>query len=59
MRPTASGKLEESMIQRTYSIASSPTRDLIELTIKDEKPYGYINPVTKKADGFQHISSSN
>jgi ferredoxin-NADP reductase len=52
MRPTVSGKLEESMVQRTYSIASSPTRDLIELTIKDEKPYGYINPVTKKADGF-------
>jgi hypothetical protein len=52
MRPTASGKMEESMVQRTYSIASSPTRDLIELTIKDEKPYGYINPVTKKADGF-------
>jgi hypothetical protein len=52
MRPTASGKLEESVVQRTYSIASSPTRDLIELTIKDEKPYGYINPVTKKADGF-------
>jgi ferredoxin-NADP reductase len=52
MRPTASGKLEQSMVQRTYSIASSPTRDLIELTIKDEKPYGYINPITKKADGF-------
>ena len=52
MRPTASGILEESMVQRTYSIASSPTRDLIKLTIKDEKPYGYINPVTKKADGF-------
>jgi ferredoxin-NADP reductase len=52
MRPTASDKLEQSMVQRTYSIASSPTRDLIELTIKDEKPYGYINPVTKKADGF-------
>lgn len=52
MRPTVSGKLEQSMVQRTYSIASSPTRDLIDLTIKDEKPYGYINPVTKKADGF-------
>lgn len=52
MRPTVSGKLEQSMVQRTYSIVSSPTRDLIELTIKDEKPYGYINPVTGKADGF-------
>ncbi|MGC1929926.1 MAG: hypothetical protein WA667_13195 [Candidatus Nitrosopolaris sp.] len=51
-RPTASGNLEESVVQRTYSIASSPKRDLIELTIKCEKPYGHINPVTKKADGF-------
>ena len=37
-KPTASGKLEESVVQRTYSIASSPTRNLIELTIKCEKP---------------------
>ncbi|MDN5846649.1 MAG: hypothetical protein L0H53_10300 [Candidatus Nitrosocosmicus sp.] len=51
-RPTVTGGLEESMVQRTYSIASSPTRDLIELTIKGEKPYGYINPSTEKADGF-------
>lgn len=51
-KPTASGKLEESVVQRTYSIASSPTRDLIELTIKREKPYGHINPITKKTDGF-------
>jgi hypothetical protein len=51
-RPTASGKFEESLVQRAYSIASSPTRDLVELTIKDEKPYGYINPITAKADGF-------
>ena len=51
-RPTASGKLEENLVERTYSIASSPTRDKIDLTIKDEKPYGYINPSTGKADGF-------
>jgi ferredoxin-NADP reductase len=51
-RPLASGKFEESFVERAYSIASSPTRDLIELTIKDEKPYGYINPSTGKADGF-------
>jgi ferredoxin-NADP reductase len=51
-RPSASGKLEESLVERTYSIASSPTRDKIDLTIKDEKPYGYINPSTGKADGF-------
>jgi ferredoxin-NADP reductase len=51
-RPTTSGSLEESLVQRTYSIASSPTRDRIDLTIKDEKPYGYINSVTGKADGF-------
>jgi ferredoxin-NADP reductase len=37
-RPTASGKLEENLVERTYSIASSPTRDKIDLTIKDEKP---------------------
>jgi hypothetical protein len=40
------------VVNRAYSIASSPTRDLIELTIKEEKPYGYINPVTKKSDAF-------
>lgn len=51
-RPTASGTFEERIVQRAYSIASSPTRDLIELTIKDEKPFGYINPTTRKADGF-------
>jgi len=51
-RPNASGKIEETVVERAYSIASSPTRDLLELTIKDEKPYGYINPVSRKADGF-------
>src|SRR5215475_6748317 len=51
-RPTEVGTLEESIVQRAYSIASSPTRSLIELTIKDEKPYGFINPTTRKADGF-------
>ena len=51
-RPIASGGFEESMVNRAYSIASSPTRDLIELTIKEEKPYGYINSVTKKSDAF-------
>jgi ferredoxin-NADP reductase len=51
-RPLSSGAVEESLVQRTYSIASSPTRDRIDLTIKDEKPYGYINPITGKADGF-------
>lgn len=51
-RPIASGGFEESVVNRAYSIASSPTRDLIELTIKEEKPYGYINPVTKKSDAF-------
>ncbi len=51
-RPIASGGFEESVVNRAYSIASSPTRDLIEFTIKEEKPYGYINPVTKKSDAF-------
>ena len=51
-RPLSSGKLEEDLVQRTYSIASSPRRDKIDLTIKDEKPYGYINPSTGRADGF-------
>ncbi len=51
-RPTASGGVEESTVNRAYSIASSPTRDFIELTIKEEKPYGYINPGTGKSDAF-------
>jgi ferredoxin-NADP reductase len=51
-RPIASGGFEESVVNRAYSIASSPTRDLIELTIKEEKPYSYINPITKKSDAF-------
>jgi hypothetical protein len=51
-RPTSSGGVEEAQVERSYSIASSPTRNDIELTIKDEKPYGYINPVIGKADGF-------
>ncbi|MGI0088427.1 MAG: hypothetical protein ACREBI_10810 [Nitrosotalea sp.] len=51
-RPTASGGTEESFVERAYSIASSPSRDNVELTVKCEKPYGYINPALKKADGF-------
>src|SRR5574340_1362595 len=51
-RPTASGGIEECFVERAYSIASSPTRDKVDLTIKSEKPYGYINPKLKKADGF-------
>jgi ferredoxin-NADP reductase len=51
-RPIESGGFEESMVNRAYSIASSPTRTFIELTIKEEKPYGYVNPVTKKSDAF-------
>ena len=51
-RPDASGNLEERVVERSYSISSSPTRNLIDLTIKDEKPYGFINPTTYKADGF-------
>jgi hypothetical protein len=51
-RPTSSGGVVEAEVERAYSIASSPTRNDIELTIKDEKPYGYINPVIGKADGF-------
>lgn len=51
-RPTSSGSYEESWAERAYSMASSPTRDLIELTIKADKSYGYINPKTGKADGF-------
>jgi hypothetical protein len=34
------------------AIASSPSRNFIELTIKEEKPYGYINPTTGKSDSF-------
>ena len=51
-RPTASGGVEESTVNRAYSIASSPRRDYVELTIKEEKPYGYINPVTGKSEAF-------
>jgi ferredoxin-NADP reductase len=51
-RPNATGGFEESLVKRAYSIASSPTRDFIELTIKEEKPYGYINPVSGKSDAF-------
>jgi ferredoxin-NADP reductase len=51
-RPDASGNLEERVVERSYSISSSPTRNLVDLTIKDEKPYGFINPTTHKADGF-------
>jgi NAD(P)H-flavin reductase len=51
-RPTSSGKDEVDTVERAYSIASSPKRDRLELTIKDEKPYGHINPVTGKSDGF-------
>jgi hypothetical protein len=51
-RPVSSEKYEETIVERAYSISSSPTRDHIELTIKDEKPYGYMNPVSGKADGF-------
>jgi NAD(P)H-flavin reductase len=49
--PTAEG-LEESWVERAYSLASSPTRNLVELSIKSEKPYGFVNPTLKKADGF-------
>ena len=51
-RPIKAGRDEESLVQRAYSIASSPYRDIIDLTIKNEKPYGYINPISGKADGF-------
>lgn len=33
-------------------LASSPTRDLDDLAIKDEKPYGFMDPTTRKADRF-------
>ena len=51
-RPKSSGGFDEDLVNRAYSIASSPTRDYIQLTIKEEKPSGYINPVTKKSDAF-------
>lgn len=51
-RPSESGVSEEGLVERAYSIASSPTRPFIDLTIKDEKPYGFVNPTTHKADGF-------
>ncbi|MGI0047734.1 MAG: hypothetical protein ACREBB_11195 [Nitrosotalea sp.] len=50
-RPGANG-LEESWVERAYSIASSPARNLVELSIKIEKPLGFVNPALKKADGF-------
>lgn len=50
-RPGPNG-LEDSWVERAYSIASSPTRNLVELTIKIEKPFGFVNPALKKADGF-------
>ena len=31
-------------------LASSPTRDLVDLTIKDEKPYGFMDPTPSKTD---------
>ena len=52
IRPTESGGSEETLVNRAYSIASSPSRNFIELTIKEEKPYGYINPTTGKSDSF-------
>ena len=52
IRPTTSGGSEENLVNRAYSIASSPSRNFIELTIKEEKPYGYINPTTGKSDSF-------
>ncbi len=51
-RPTASGTMEEEWVERAYSLASSPLRDNVDLTIKKEKPYGYINTKINKADGF-------
>ena len=36
-RPTASGGMEESFVQRAYSISSSPLRQFLEITIKEEK----------------------
>jgi ferredoxin-NADP reductase len=51
-RPSKSGGQVCEFVQRAYSIASSPLRENIEITIKDEKPYGYINPSSGLADGF-------
>ena len=51
-RPTASGVMDESFVQRAYSISSSPLRQFLEVTIKEEKSYEYINPKTGKADAF-------
>lgn len=51
-RPSKSGEQVREFVQRAYSIASSPLRENIEITIKDEKPYGYINPTSGLADGF-------
>jgi ferredoxin-NADP reductase len=51
-RPSKSGQQVRDFVQRAYSIASSPLRENIEITIKDEKPYGYINPSSGMADGF-------
>lgn len=51
-RPTASGGIENEWVERAYSVASSPTRDTIDLTVKFEKPYGHISPTLKKPDGF-------
>jgi len=31
-------------------LASSHIRDLVDLTIKDEKAYGFMDPATSKAD---------
>jgi hypothetical protein len=33
-------------------LASSPTRDLVDLTIKDEKPHGFMDLTTRKGDRF-------
>ncbi|MDE1862326.1 MAG: hypothetical protein KGI33_05370 [Thaumarchaeota archaeon] len=51
-RPSQDGGTEEDWAERAYSIASSPARDLVEICIKTEKPYGYVTPTLKKADGF-------
>ncbi len=50
-RPGLNGP-EESLVERAYSLASSPARNLVELSIKIEKPLGFVNPALKKADGF-------
>src|SRR4051794_8985068 len=58
-RPTTSGSLEVSLVQRAYSIASSPTRDRIDLTIKDEKPMAILIQLPGRPMGLQLISLSN